>query len=88
MKKFSFPPALLPIMWFAFVLAWLALCTSSCSHSTPLPTKKYDFNCKRVVKPLRGSAVFTTHLDTAFRIGDTVTIEYTHEETHKAVIIR
>lgn len=67
-------------------LASLASCVEQ-THA-PLPTSKRSHTCKRVIRPLGEAVVYAMHIDTAYRIGDTIRVEYTHDETRSAVVVR
>jgi hypothetical protein len=70
-----------------FVLALASLASCEQSH-TPLATIKRPHNCKRIVRPLGGGVVYALHIDTAYHVGDTIPVLYTHDETNTAVVIR
>jgi hypothetical protein len=78
MKKFIAP---------FFALVSLASCIDSTTR-TPLHTAKRLNNCKRVVRPIGEAVVYAIHIDTAYRVGDTIRVEYTHDESRLAVVVR
>lgn len=72
----------------AFALA--IVCLASCTNTTPTPigTSKRPHNAKRIIRPLSEGVVYAMYIDTAYKPGDTIRVEYTHDETRVAIVIR
>ena len=73
----------------ALILVSLASCESTRTHE-PIPTAKRAFNTKRVVRPIGEpiQVVYAMYIDTAYKVGDTIRVEYTHDEIRNAVVVR
>ncbi len=73
-----------------FAPALVLVCLASCDYSRPtlLGTSKRTHNCKRIIRPLNEVVVYASYIDTAYKPGDTIRVEYTHDETRAAIVIR
>lgn len=72
----------------ALALVTLSALASCVGSPKPVGTIKRSHNTKRVVRPLSEGVVYAMYIDTSYRVGDTIRIEYTHEENRAAVVIR
>ena len=73
---------------FAFAFALVSLASCDYTRPTLMGTIKRPFNTKRIIRPMNEGVVYASYIDTAYKAGDTIRVQYTHDETRVAIVIR